>query len=88
MDAQNIPDLDNIDQDQAREMLQKFVDDGFDGVPGMAALALGREEDSIVSMLDGTEDIDEDMIMKMLGIAQEREIDIGQSEMNLAAAAD
>ena len=85
MDDQNIPDLDEIGQDEAQEMLRKFVDEGFEGLPDMAALALGRDEESIASMLDGAEDIDEDLLMKMLGIAQEREIEIGQNEGRLAA---
>ena len=86
MNDQDISNLDDIDQDEAREMLQKFTNTGFDGLPGMAALALGREEDSIALMLAGTDDIDEGLIMKMLGIAQERQIDIGQTESSFAAA--
>ena len=88
MDDQNIPNLDNLDQGKAQEMLQKFTDEGFDGLPDMAALALGRDEDQIVAMLAGDEDIDEDLIMKMLGIAQERELDIGQIESSFAAGSD
>ena len=72
--------LDDIDQDEARQMLQEFCDRGFEGLHDMAALALGRDEENLDAMLDGTEDIDEDLIMKMRGIANERNIEIGSDD--------
>jgi hypothetical protein len=62
---------------EAREMLRAFCDNGFDGNTESAALVLGRPEQELRSMLDGSEDIDEDLLMKLRGIAHEREIDIG-----------
>ena len=88
MDEQNIPNLDNIDQGEARQMLQKDTDEGFDGLPDMAALALGRERDTIESMLAGDETLDEDLVMQVLGIAQERDIDLGKRESSLAAGSN
>jgi hypothetical protein len=60
----------------AQTSLQQLLDKGFGGDTFMLALALGREEDQIKSMLDGDEDIDEDLEMKINGIAQERDIEI------------
>jgi len=56
--------------------LQQLLDKGFGGDTFMLSLALGREEDQIKSMLSGETDIDEDLEMKIKGIAQERDIEI------------
>jgi hypothetical protein len=79
-----IPNLDDIDQTQAQQMLQDFCENGFDGLTDMAALALGRDETSIQAMLEGSEEIDEDLMAKMLGIAQERGISIGEASKHAA----
>jgi hypothetical protein len=59
-------------QDKAREMLRRFVDDGFAGDLNETATALGRREDDIGAMLESREEIDDDLAMKMRGIAQDR----------------
>lgn len=61
----------------ARTNLQQLLDKGFGGDLFMLALALGREQGQVSSMLDGSETIDEDLEMKINGIAQERNIDVG-----------
>ena len=61
----------------ARTTLQQLLDKGFGGDMFMLSLALGREEDQVRSMLDGNEDIDEDLEMKINGIIQERNIEVG-----------
>jgi hypothetical protein len=76
---QPIPNLDNVSQDEAREMLRDLCSNGFDGLVDMAALALGRDEATIRSMMDGDEEIDEDLIMKMKGIARERNIPVEEA---------
>ena len=76
-DDREIEGSGDIDQDKARHMLQEFCDNGFDGMHDMAALALGRDEELVDAMLDGSEEIDEDLVMKMRGIANERNIVIG-----------
>ena len=80
----DIQNLDDIDQTEARRMLAEFRDKGFDGLTDMAALALGRDETNLQAMLDGSEEIDEDLMMKMLGIAQERNIPIGKGMQHAA----
>ena len=60
----------------AQTSLQQLLDKGFGGDTFLLALALGREEDQIKAMLDDDEDIDEDLEMKIRGIAQERDIEI------------
>lgn len=65
------------DQADARRMLRNLCDNGFDGSIGDTALALGRDEVSVAGALEG-QDIDEDLVMKIRGIAEERNIDIGE----------
>ena len=49
---------------------------GFEGDAGLTALALGREREQIEDMMAGRDEIDEDLEMKIRGIAEEREIDL------------
>ncbi len=57
--------------------LRSFCENGFEGDIAASALVLGRPEEEINRMLDGIEPIDEDLVMKLRGIAEERGIDIG-----------
>jgi len=61
----------------AKEAMEHLLERGFGGDKFMFALALGRTEEQIDGMLSGEEEIDEDLEMKVRGIAQERNIDIG-----------
>ena len=69
---QNIVDDNGTDQDSAREMLRAFCDKGFKGDDEKAATALGRPVSELREMLDGQTAIDEDLAMKVRGIARER----------------
>jgi len=60
----------------AMEAMERLLDRGFGGDKFMFALALGRTEEQVDGMLSGDEGIDEDLEMKVRGIAQERNIDI------------
>lgn len=58
----------------AAEMLQKMLA-AFDGSKDKLAVALGRTEDEISHALSGNpEAFDDDLVMKMRGIAKERGI--------------
>jgi hypothetical protein len=63
----------NTQSDQ-RLKLKSFCDNGFDGSRSEAALVLGREAEELEKMLDGQMPIDEDLEMKINGIAEERNI--------------
>ena len=58
------------------ELLRRFCDAGFNGNLAEAALVLGRETDELQQMLDGEMPVDEDLVMKIQGIAEERGIEI------------
>ena len=62
------------DQDEARRMLTALRDHGFDGDNEQVAVALGRSSEQVQGWLDGTETIDDDVVMKAKGIALNRGI--------------
>ena len=67
------------DQRAARQLLHLFCENGFDGSISACALALGRPAEEIGEMLYESTNIDEDLLMKLRGIADERGIDIGST---------
>jgi hypothetical protein len=73
----NIVDDQGTDQSDAREMLKAFRDNGFDGDDERTGLVLGRPPGEIREMVAGDIDIDDDLVMKMRGIAKERDLQIG-----------
>jgi hypothetical protein len=74
---QNVVDDEGTGQDEARETLRAFCDDGFGGDLEKAAQALGRTSGEIREMLDGESQIDDDLMMKVRGLAKERGIGVG-----------
>lgn len=73
---ENIVDDQGTTQEQAREMLEKFCREGFENDKEKCALVLGRTADEIDGFINGDETIDNDFVMKMHGIAEERNIEI------------
>lgn len=69
-------DSEGTTQTDARELLQNLNENGFSGDVGKLSLVLGRDQEEIQSFLDGSGDIDEDLVMKIRGIAQERNLEI------------
>ena len=65
------------DQEQAKRMLAALRDRGFEGDNEMFATALGRSIEQVQGWLDGTETIDDDVVMKAKGIALNRGIGLG-----------
>lgn len=72
--TENIVDEKGTDQEQAREMVEKFCLDGFDNDAEKCALVMGRSADEIYDFINGDQAIDDDFVMKMRGIAEERNI--------------
>ena len=65
------------DQEEARRMLTALRDRGFEGDNEKLATALGRSIEQVQGWLDGTETIDDDVVMKARGIALNRGIGVG-----------
>lgn len=75
MNENNLDDKQTT-QDQAHSLLIALCDEGFDGDAEKLAIALGRDGDEIHDLLGGAEEIDEDLLMKIRGIAQARDLEI------------
>lgn len=69
-------DSDGTTQEQAKSMLENLCEKGFSGDKQQIAVVLGRSAEEIENIFAGTEEIDDDLAMKIKGIAQERNIDI------------
>ena len=80
MDVENV-EKDSLDdqgttQEEARTLLETLLHEGFDEEIDLLAQALGRPTEEIESFINGDERIDEDLLMKARGLAQERDLDI------------
>lgn len=64
------------DQEDAQHMIEALRDEGFDGDNEQVAKALGRTIEQVAGMIDGSETIDDDVVMKARGIALNRGIQI------------
>ena len=64
------------DQEEARHILEALRDQGFESDNEKVAKALGRTIDQVAGMIDGSETIDDDVVMKARGIALNRGIQI------------
>jgi hypothetical protein len=64
------------DQEQAQHMIEALRDQGFNSDNEQVAKALGRTIEQVQGMIDGSETIDDDVIMKARGIALHRGIQI------------
>jgi hypothetical protein len=65
------------DQQEAKRMLTALRDRGFDGDNETFAIALGRSGEQVAAWMDGSESIDDDVVMKARGIALNRGIEVG-----------
>lgn len=57
---------------ESQKKLRDLQETVFNGDLARTALALGRTEDEVAAMLSGEEAIDEDLEMKINGLAEER----------------
>ena len=63
-------------ESQGREMLKRMRDAGFEGSDEKFAVALGRPVAEVQGWMDGSAAVDDDVVMKARGIANERGIEI------------
>jgi hypothetical protein len=76
VDDQQVDDK-GTDQEEAKRMLTALRDRGFDGDNEDLAVALGRSVELVAAWMDGSEIIDDDVVMKARGIALNRNIQVG-----------
>jgi hypothetical protein len=72
----NAVDDQGTSEAEGRELLKRLRDAGFEGSDEKLALALGRPLDEVQGLMGGTEQVDDDVVMKARGIATERGIEI------------
>lgn len=64
------------DQTEARALLKRLRDNGFEGSDEKLAVALGRPIEQVAAWMNSVEAVDDDVIMKARGIATDRNIQI------------
>ena len=63
-------------QSEGRALLKKLRDNGFESSDEKLAVALGRPVEEVSAWTEGSEAVDDDVVMKARGIAKERGIEI------------
>ena len=61
---------------EGRAILKKLRDEGFEGSDEKLAVALGRPLEEVEGWTGGAEPVDDDVVMKARGIAQQRGINL------------
>jgi len=75
-DTTNQVDDQGTSEAEGRALLKRLRDAGFEGSDEKLALALGRPVEEVQGWTGGAEPIDDDVIMKARGIAEQRGIAI------------
>lgn len=63
-------------QTEGRALLKRLRDEGFNSSDEQLAVALGRPVEEVAAWTGGAETVDDDVIIKARGIAQERGLTI------------
>jgi hypothetical protein len=63
-------------QTEGRAIIKRLRDKAFDGNNEQLALALGRPVEEVEGWTGGAEQVDDDVLMKARGIAQERGFEV------------
>ena len=67
-------------QTEGRAIIKRLRDNAFDGSDEQLALALGRPVEEVEGWTGGAEPVDDDVLMKARGIAQERGVEVEEPE--------
>ena len=67
-------------QTEGRAIIKRLRDKAFDGSNEQLALALGRPVEEVEGWTGGAEPVDDDVLMKARGIAQERGVEVEEAE--------
>ena len=76
MDNGTNPNIESNSTETGKKILDAILQHGFDGDINRLGIVLGRPNDELTQFLSGDEVIDDDLIMKMRGVAQQRGIAI------------
>ncbi|MDT7602569.1 MAG: hypothetical protein QOF61_566 [Acidobacteriota bacterium] len=75
-ETNNPLDSQGTTEEQGRAILRRLRDEGFDADDQKLAVALGRPLEEVQAWTTGDAPVDDDLIMKARGIAQERGISV------------
>ena len=75
-EKQDAVDDRGTNQSEGRALLKKLRDEGFDSSDEQLAIALGRPLEEVQGWTGGATEVDDDVIMKARGIAEQRGIEI------------
>jgi len=67
-------------QTEGRAIIKRLRDKAFDGSDEQLAVALGRPVEEIEGWTAAAEPVDDDVLMKARGIAQERGVEVEEPE--------
>ena len=67
-------------QTEGRAIIKRLRDNAFEGSNEQLALALGRPVEEVEGWTGGAEPVDDDVLMKARGIAQERGVEVEEPE--------
>lgn len=76
MDNKDIIDDLGTTEGKAKEIMSDLLFNGFNNNLEQLAVALGRPPEELRDFLEGNQEIDNDLLMKMRGISEERNITI------------
>lgn len=76
-ETNNPLDSQGLTEGHGRDILRRLRDEGFEADDQKLAVALGRPVEEVQAWTSGDAPVDDDLIMKARGIAQERGIDLG-----------
>lgn len=75
-ETNNPLDSQGLTEGEGRDILRRLRDEGFEADDQKLAIALGRPVEEVQAWTSGGAPVDDDLIMKARGIAQERGIDL------------
>ena len=67
-------------QTEGRAIIKRLRDKAFEGSNEQLALALGRPVEEVEGWTGGAAPVDDDVLMKARGIAQERGVEVEEAE--------
>ena len=75
-DNANLVDDQGTSEAEGRDLLKRLRDTGFEGSDEKLALALGRPVEDVEGWMSSTKPVDDDVVMKARGIAEQRGITV------------
>jgi ribosome-binding protein aMBF1 (putative translation factor) len=69
-------------QAETRSIIRQVRDEAFDSSDEQLALALGRPVDQVRAMAEGAEEPDDDVVMKLRGIAEQRGVELSDETVS------